>query len=54
MSGSPTHPQGISLWGEFTAYQASDYRYRFKRHRIRWLDLPEHIRAHVIARAEDD
>ena len=50
MSGAPTHPQGMSMWGELEAYEAAQYRYRVKHQRVRWLDLPEHIRAHVIAR----
>lgn len=54
MSGAPTHPQGVSMWGEMSAYEAANYRYAKKHHRIRWLDLPEHIRAHVIARATAD
>ena len=45
MSGRPTHPQGISMWGEARA------SWRPARYRVRWLDLPESIRAHVIARA---
>lgn len=51
MDDSPTHPQGISVWGEFAAHEAASYRYRNKHRRVRWLDLPEHIRNHVIARA---
>lgn len=46
MSGAPTHPQGFSQWGEMPA----DNRPSSREH-VRWLDLPEHIRAHVIARA---
>lgn len=42
----PTHPQGISMWGE--AYTGD--RARFGRH-IRWLDLPQNVREHVIGRA---
>jgi hypothetical protein len=45
MSTDPTSPQGVSIWGEMWAYERSS------RQRIRWLDLPEHIRQHVIARA---
>lgn len=52
MSGAPTHPQGVSMWGELEAYKAAQYRYRVKHQRVRWLDLPEHIRSHVIARYE--
>lgn len=51
MSERPSHPGGFSQWGEFTAYDCTAYRYRNGHHRIRWLDLPENIRAHVIARA---
>lgn len=51
MDNSPTHPQGISMWGELKPHEFAAYRRHFGRHRIRWCDLPEHIRAHVIARA---
>lgn len=54
MSGAPTHPQGVSMWSEIKAHEAAAYRYRCKHHRIRWLDLPENIRAHVIARVTED
>lgn len=48
MSGSPTHPQGFSQWGEMPAHNRS----ACGKH-VRWLDLPEHIRQHVIARASE-
>jgi hypothetical protein len=51
MDDSPTHPQGISMWGEMAAHEAAAYRYRVGHQRVRWLDLPEHIRKHVVARA---
>lgn len=51
MNTMPTHPQhGISQWGALTAAYAARYRYRNGHHRVRWKDLPEHIREHVIAR----
>lgn len=53
MSSAPSHPQGVSMWGEMKAYEAAAYRYRVKHHRIRWLDLPKNIRAHVISRATE-
>ena len=53
MSDAPTHPQGVSMWGEYTAYEIAAYRYREGHHRVAWLDLPEHIRQHVIARATE-
>lgn len=46
MSGAPSHPQGISMWGEMPAGNRSNCG----KH-IRWLDLPEHIRQHASARA---
>ncbi len=45
MSGNPTHPQGIGMSGEMEAYQAMQYRYRNGHRRVRWLDLPEKVRA---------
>jgi len=45
MSDAPTHPQGFSQWGEMP----SANRAACGKH-VAWLDLPEHIRAHVIAR----
>jgi hypothetical protein len=51
MSDAPAHPQGVSMWGEMNQNQAAGYRYRHGKHRVRWLDLPENIRAHVTARA---
>lgn len=54
MSGAPEHPQGVSMWGEFKANECAQYRYRCGKHRIRWNDLPEHIRDHVIARATSE
>jgi hypothetical protein len=54
MSDAPTHPQGFSQWGELRAHEAAAYRYREGKRRIRWLDLPEHIREHVKARAEEE
>lgn len=53
MSEAPTHPQGISVWGSFASnYDFARYRYANGKRRVRWLDLPEHIRAHVEARVK--
>lgn len=46
MSDAPTHPQGLSQWGGMPAMN----RQACGKH-VRWLDLPEHIRKHVVARA---
>src|SRR5579859_571208 len=54
MSGAPSHPQGVSMWGEMRGYDMAQYRYRVKHQRVKWLDLPEHIRKHVIARATQE
>jgi hypothetical protein len=54
MSGAPTHPQGVSMWGEMPAYEMARYRDRVHKQRVRWLDLPQNIRSHVIARATSE
>lgn len=54
MSGAPTHPQGVSQWGELDAFQASDYRRRNGKKRVHWLDLPESVRTHVMDRCKED
>lgn len=47
MNDVPTHPCfGISMFGE------CDAAWRPAHHRVRWLDLPEHIRKHVTMRVE--
>jgi len=53
-SANPTSPVGFSQWGEFTDSDARNYRYASSRQRIRWLDLPEHVRAHIVARATSE
>jgi len=45
MSNQPMHPQGVSYWAE------AESSWRPSHYRVRWLDLPQHIREHVIARA---
>jgi hypothetical protein len=52
LSADPCHPQGVSLWGEMVQYDAADYRCREGKRRIRWLDLPKNVRAHVARRME--
>lgn len=47
MSGGPTCPHGVSMWGE------CDAAWRPARQRVHWLDLPENIRSHVVARAAE-
>lgn len=49
MSECPSHPQGFSQWGEAPANSRDS-----SGKKIRWLDLPENIRKHVIARASDE
>lgn len=49
MSGAPTHPQGFSQWGEAPAFCRPA-----SREKVSWLELPEHIRRHVVARATQD
>lgn len=49
LSAAPSSPQGVSMWGEMPAYNRAALG-----RKVRWLDLPEHIRRHVIARATED
>lgn len=46
MSSSPTHPQGVSQWGE--ALPGSHLGKK-----IKWSDLPDNVRKHVIDRLKD-
>lgn len=48
MSEAPSSAQGVSMWGYTPTHWRPSHR------RVRWLDLPEHIRNHVIMRAEND
>lgn len=54
MDETPTLPLGFSQFGEVTAADRAAYAYARPGgdRRIRWLDLPENIRAHVRARCE--
>lgn len=55
MNEQPESPcYGVSLWGTARASVVAEYRYRNGHKRVRWLALPEHIRAHVIARATEE
>jgi hypothetical protein len=44
LSEAPSHPQGFSQWGEISA------TFRPAHWRVRWLDIPEHIRKHIVCR----
>lgn len=47
LNDMPTHPcYGVSMWGEVEA------TYRPAHHRVRWLDLPENVREHIMWRVE--
>ena len=48
MSGNPSSPQGVGVWGELRAYEVADYRYKHGRERIRWADLPDAVKECVI------
>lgn len=48
LSDDPGRANGFSQWGEMPAHN----RDACGRH-VRWLDLPEEIRAHIIARAAE-
>jgi hypothetical protein len=40
------------MFGEMTQNLAALYRCREGKRRIRWLDLPENVRAHIARRME--
>lgn len=44
--------QPASCFGEMRAHDAVAYRFHNHHRRIRWSDLPEAVRRHVIARYE--
>lgn len=47
LNDMPTSPcYGVSMWGEIEA------SYRKAHERVRWLDLPENVREHIMRRAE--
>ena len=48
MSENPSHPQGVGMWGELSAYEVVSYRYKCGRERIRWADLPDAVRECVL------
>lgn len=45
---------GRGYSGELRAYEAAQYRYRNHHRRVRWMDLPQPVRQHVISRTEED
>lgn len=50
MSNDPCSPLGFSQWGELTLREQAIFRHRSGHDRIRWMDLPDHIRGHITAR----
>ena len=42
MSESPCHPQGVGMWGEFSAHECAAFRYRTRS--IAWSKLPYQVR----------
>lgn len=53
LSGSPSHPQGISMCSEFDPQVPADAVENGTEVDLAWGDLPEHIRAHVLARINE-
>ncbi len=52
VNSCPTNPAfGVSLWGTTPASTVAAYRYANRHRRIRWLDIPENVREHIIYRA---
>lgn len=44
MCDRPCHPQGVGMYGEFTAYDLVRYRAANSRRACRWSDLPLAVR----------
>lgn len=53
LSGGEGNVFGFSQFGHFDSTQCSAFRYRSQRERVRWLDLPENVRAHIVSRCAD-
>lgn len=52
MNAAPTHPMGVSQWGEASWVDLDDYVKRNRNFLVSWDDLPENIRKHVRSRCE--
>ena len=52
MNAAPTHPMGVSQWGEASWVELDDYVKRNRAFLVSWDDLPENIRKHVRSRCE--
>lgn len=46
---SGENPNGCSGHDEMKAHQVAAYRYRVRHHAVKWTDLPEAVRAVVVA-----
>ena len=52
MNAAPTHPMGVSQWGEASWVDLDEYIKRNRAFLVSWDDLPENIRKHVRSRCE--
>ena len=52
MNAAPTHPMGVSQWGEMSWVDYDNYVKRNRNFLVSWDDLPENIRKHVRSRCE--
>jgi len=48
MCETPTHPQGIGMYGELTVSEMQQYRERMRSKRVKWSSLPEDVRGVVL------
>jgi len=44
MSAKPCDPQGVGMYGEFSAHDCAAYRYANRNRACRWSDLPLAVR----------
>ena len=52
MNAAPTHPMGVSQWGDASWVDLDEYIKRNRAFLVSWDDLPENIRKHVRSRCE--
>lgn len=48
MDADPSHPQGVGMSFEMSAYEVRSYRYRNAHKRITWQSLPEKVKTCIL------
>jgi hypothetical protein len=53
MSEQPSHPQGVGMFGEMSAYDTAAYRYAASKQACKWSEMPPAVQACVRRDLED-